>query len=141
MPRAHSHIFAIDPVIGALSFIAPPAFAAPGVANGDNIYENEVLATDLGLSDTQTIQIAVTKAPLRQVFDGKAGGDRAVSRIAHGRRAHASRYHRRKPCGDERRILRRLNRDTSRRSHAAQMARVSKQTLEVEFLCHRAIMP
>jgi Ca2+-binding RTX toxin-like protein len=74
-----SMLFAIDPVTGALSFIDPPSFAAPGDADGDNIYEIEILVQDNGLSDTQIILVTVTEAPSRLVFDGTPGDDRAIS--------------------------------------------------------------
>jgi VCBS repeat-containing protein len=58
---ADSNLFMIDQSSGALSFVSPPDFEAPSDANGDNIYEIAVSATDSGgLSTTSPLTIAVT---------------------------------------------------------------------------------
>jgi type VI protein secretion system component Hcp len=57
---ADQALFAIDPT-GALRFIAPPDFETPRDADGDNVYELVVSATDgLGALRTQTLAIEVT---------------------------------------------------------------------------------
>jgi hypothetical protein len=57
---ADQALFAIDPT-GALRFIAPPDFETPKDADGDNVYELVVSATDgLGALRTQTLAIEVT---------------------------------------------------------------------------------
>jgi hypothetical protein len=53
-------LFTIDPDTGELSFISAPDFENPADANGDNVYEVEVTATDPGgLTDVQPITVTV----------------------------------------------------------------------------------
>ena len=52
--------FAIDALTGALTFVAAPNFEAPSDANGDNVYQVIVSASDGALSDTQTLNVTVT---------------------------------------------------------------------------------
>ena len=55
-----SALFTIDAATGEVSFMAAPDFEAPGDANGDNIYDIIVTASD-GTTDTeQTVAITVT---------------------------------------------------------------------------------
>ena len=51
--------FAIDARTGALSFVAAPDYDAPADADGDNVYEVVVSASDGSLSDTQAVTVAV----------------------------------------------------------------------------------
>lgn len=60
---------------GALSFRAAPDFEAPADANGDNVYEVSVVASDGSANTVQTLRITVT--------DVVAGGF-AVQRVATG---------------------------------------------------------
>src|SRR5262249_12009938 len=57
---ADQALFGINGVTGALSFHALPNFEAPSDANGDNVYEVLVQASDGLLVDTQTLSITVT---------------------------------------------------------------------------------
>ena len=50
---ADAALFAIDASTGALSFVAAPDFEAPRDADGDNVYEVIVSASDGSLTDTQ----------------------------------------------------------------------------------------
>ncbi len=59
---ADAALFAIDAATGALSFVAAPNFEAPADANGDNVYEVVVAATDGSFTDTQTLSVTVTNA-------------------------------------------------------------------------------
>ena len=52
--------FQIDPVTGALSFIASPNFEAPTDADTNNSYVVQVQASDAILTATQTITVSVT---------------------------------------------------------------------------------
>ncbi len=53
--------FAIDAASGVLTFKTAPDFEHPGDANGDNIYEVSVKATDAqGLSSSKTVRVTVT---------------------------------------------------------------------------------
>ena len=55
-------LFAIDASTGALSFVEAPDFEAPGDANGDNVFEVRVQATD-GISPiTQLVNVTVENA-------------------------------------------------------------------------------
>lgn len=57
---ADADLFNIDVATGALSFKSRPDYEAPTDADGDNIYQVNVLATDsTGLSDSQFIEIEV----------------------------------------------------------------------------------
>ena len=57
---ADAGLFTIDAVTGALAFISAPDFETPADADGDNVYELIVAASDGTLSDTQAIAVAVT---------------------------------------------------------------------------------
>ena len=52
--------FAIDPATGALSFVSAPDFEAHADANGDNVYEVIVRASDGEFSDDQHVAVTVT---------------------------------------------------------------------------------
>lgn len=61
---ADAALFTIDPGTGVLSFIAAPDFESPGDANGDNIYELDIIVTDAALnSDIQSITVTVLSIP------------------------------------------------------------------------------
>ena len=53
-------LFTIDATTGAVSFIAPPDFEAPGDAGGDNVYDITVTASDGDNSAEQAVAITVT---------------------------------------------------------------------------------
>ena len=53
-------LFTIDPATGAVSFIAPPDFEAPGDNGGDNVYDIVVTASDGINSAEQAVAITVT---------------------------------------------------------------------------------
>ncbi|MEO7222721.1 MAG: VCBS domain-containing protein [Devosia sp.] len=53
-------LFSIDAVTGALAFKAAPDFEARRDANGDNIYDVSVIASDGSLADTQFLSISIT---------------------------------------------------------------------------------
>ncbi len=57
---ADSDKFTINAITGALAFLVAPDFENPTDANGDNVYEVVVEASDLGLASTQTISVTVT---------------------------------------------------------------------------------
>ncbi|MBF0628007.1 MAG: tandem-95 repeat protein [Magnetococcales bacterium] len=55
--------FAIDPATGALRFLVAPDFETPADANGDNVYEVTVIATDNGatpLSGSRAVAVTLT---------------------------------------------------------------------------------
>ena len=53
-------LFTIDPATGVVSFIAAPDFEAPGNADGDNVYDIVVTASDGIRSTEQPVAITVT---------------------------------------------------------------------------------
>ena len=58
---ADQSFFAIDAHTGALRFLASPDFETPEDANGDNVYDVSVAATDaLGATRTQDLKVTVT---------------------------------------------------------------------------------
>ncbi|WP_374624409.1 beta strand repeat-containing protein, partial [Devosia sp.] len=57
---ADAALFAIDAGTGVLSFIAAPDYEMPADADGNNVYEVVVSASDGALTDTQTISVTVT---------------------------------------------------------------------------------
>ncbi|MEO0612535.1 MAG: PQQ-dependent sugar dehydrogenase [Pseudomonadota bacterium] len=65
-------VFALDGA-GALSFTAPPDFEIPGDADGNNIYEITLAASDGTATSSQTVRITVTDrtdVPMRTVRVG-----------------------------------------------------------------------
>ena len=53
-------LFTIDPATGAIAFISAPDFEAPADANGDNVYDVTVTATDaFGGADSQDVAVTV----------------------------------------------------------------------------------
>lgn len=57
---ADGALFSIDAMTGALSFLAAPDFEMPGDADGDNVFEVEIGATDGDTTTTQTVSVTVT---------------------------------------------------------------------------------
>src|SRR5262249_55748993 len=66
--------FAINPTTGALTFVTAPDFEAPTDADGNNVYEVIVKASDGSLSDTQTIAVTVSNVA-GVTITGTAGTD------------------------------------------------------------------
>ncbi len=56
---ADAALFDID-AAGALTFLAAPDFEAPGDADGDNVYDVTVVASDGALTDSADLQVTVT---------------------------------------------------------------------------------
>ncbi|MFD2437880.1 putative Ig domain-containing protein [Modicisalibacter luteus] len=56
---ADASLFTIDPVSGQLAFVTAPDFEAAADADGDNVYEVDVMANDGELSGVQTLQVTV----------------------------------------------------------------------------------
>ena len=58
---ADNGLFTLDSVTGELAFTAAPDFENPADADGDNVFEVQVTATDAGgLTDLQDISVSVT---------------------------------------------------------------------------------
>ena len=77
---ADAHLFAIDEATGALSLVEAPDFEAPLDADGDNVYEVEVSASD---GETYAAQsVSVTVADVNEaiaIVSGDGGDEAAVS--------------------------------------------------------------
>ncbi len=74
-------LFAMDATSGALAFKDAPDFEAPGDANGDNVYDVTVGATDgLGGVDTQAIMVGVSDV----VGVNQIGADGTVADVLTG---------------------------------------------------------
>jgi hypothetical protein len=70
--------FTINAVTGTLTFVTPPNYEAPTDADGNNIYELVVRASDGLLSDTQAISITVNDANDPPVITSNGGGNSAA---------------------------------------------------------------
>ncbi len=70
--------FTIDAVTGALSFVGAPDFEAPTDADGDNVYEVVVSASDGSVTDTQALSITVGNANEGPVIVSNGGGASAA---------------------------------------------------------------
>ena len=57
---ADAALFTIDAATGVVSFIDAPDFETPGDADGDNVYDVTVTASDGELSSSQDVAITVT---------------------------------------------------------------------------------
>ncbi len=71
-------LFTINPTTGALSFVTPPDFEAPADADGNNVYEVIVQASDGSLTDTQSISVTVNAANDPPVITSDGGGNTAA---------------------------------------------------------------
>ncbi len=69
--------FAIDSVTGALSFVTAPNYEAAGDADGDNVYEVVVAASDGTLSDTQVLSVTISNVNEAPVISSNGGGNSA----------------------------------------------------------------
>ncbi len=79
MGGADAALFAIDAVTGALTFIGAPDFEAPGDADGDNVYEVVVGATDGLTSDSQALAVILVNANEGLAIVSDGGDPVAVS--------------------------------------------------------------
>ncbi|MDP9421702.1 MAG: cadherin domain-containing protein [Pseudomonadota bacterium] len=67
---ADAALFAIDATTGALSFVSAPDHEAPADANGDNVYDVVVTASDGQLSDSQAVSVTVSNVNEAPVLSG-----------------------------------------------------------------------
>ncbi len=67
--------FTVDTNTGALAFLAAPDFETPADADGDNVYEVIVAASDGQLSDSQTINVTVANLTEGATITGTERGD------------------------------------------------------------------
>ena len=64
---ADAALFTIDPATGALSFVTAPNFEVPTDADGNNVYDVIVQASDGSLIDTQAIAVTVNATSPRSL--------------------------------------------------------------------------
>ena len=76
--------FAIDGATGALRFNSPRDFETPADADGDNVYEVVVSASDGSLSDSQALSVTVTNVDETPVISSNGGGTTAAVTVAEG---------------------------------------------------------
>ena len=81
---ADAALFAIDAASGALVFAAAPDFEAPADADGDNVYEVVVRASDGERFDDQALAVAVEAANQAVVIVSDGGGGSAALGVAEG---------------------------------------------------------
>jgi Ca2+-binding RTX toxin-like protein len=79
---ADAALFAIDAATGLLAFLTAPDFQAPADANGDNIYDVIVQASDGLVAVQQAIAFTVTDVNEAPVITSNAGGPNAAIAIA-----------------------------------------------------------
>jgi hypothetical protein len=70
--------FTINASTGALSFVAAPNFEAPADADGDNVYDVVVSASDGSFTDTQAIAVTVGDINELPVITSNGGGATAA---------------------------------------------------------------
>ena len=79
---ADAALFTIDALTGALAFQSAPDFEAPADANGNNVYEVVILASDGALTSTQELAVTVTNVnDIRPVIGSNGGAANAVISI------------------------------------------------------------
>ena len=74
--------FSINPTSGVLTFVSPPDFDLPGDANGNNVYEVIVRASDGVLFDDQTITVSITGVNEAPVITSNGGLGTASINVA-----------------------------------------------------------
>ncbi len=74
--------FQINAATGALAFIAPADFEAPGDAGANNVYDVIVSASDGTLTGTQTLAVTVTNVAEAPVISSDGGGATASRAVA-----------------------------------------------------------
>jgi len=81
--------FTIDAATGALAFVALPDYEMPGDADGNNVYQVIVTASDGTLVDTQTISVTVGNANDAPTITSGGGGESASIGVDEGETAVA----------------------------------------------------
>lgn len=74
--------FTIDPVTGALSFVNAPNHESPADANGDNVYDVVVAASDGSLTDTQQMAVTVGNIVDGVTLTGTNSGNTLTGTVA-----------------------------------------------------------
>ena len=75
-------LFTVDVQSGALSFVSGPNFEAPADANGDNVYEVIVQASDGSLTDAQSLTVSVTNVNETPSIISNGGGATAAVSVS-----------------------------------------------------------
>lgn len=79
---ADAALFVIDSETGALSFAEAASFEAPADADGDNVYQLVVSASDGSFADTQSIAVSVGDVDEAVTITSNGGGDGATVAVA-----------------------------------------------------------
>lgn len=79
---ADAGLFTIDEATGELRFANGPDFEAPADADGNNVYEVVVAASDGSLTDTQAISVAVTNVNEAPSISSNGGADNAAISVS-----------------------------------------------------------
>ncbi|WP_421837713.1 cadherin domain-containing protein [Novosphingobium sp.] len=79
---ADGALFKIDPTTGDLAFKSAVNFDTPGDADGNNVYEVKVRASDGSLADWQEISVTVTNVNEAPVITSNGGGTSAAISVA-----------------------------------------------------------
>jgi Ca2+-binding RTX toxin-like protein len=74
--------FVIDSKSGALTFLNNPDFESPGDADGDNVYELLVQASDGTLTDVQTLSVLLANVDEAPRITSDGGGETAAVEVA-----------------------------------------------------------
>ncbi|PVE20484.1 hypothetical protein DC522_32055 [Microvirga sp. KLBC 81] len=69
--------FTINATTGALSFVSAPDHEAPADADGNNVYQVVVAASDGALSDTQKIAVTISNVNEAPIISSNGGGSTA----------------------------------------------------------------
>jgi Ca2+-binding RTX toxin-like protein len=79
--------FSIDAISGSVSFRSAPTITAPADANGDNVYELVVRASDGELADLQSLSVTVRAANGAPIITSNGGGDAGEVGLPENQRA------------------------------------------------------
>jgi hypothetical protein len=81
--------FTIDAATGALAFVSAPNYEAPADADGNNVYDVIVSASDGSFSDTQAIAVTIGNVNEALAITSNGGGAAAAIAVAENGRAVA----------------------------------------------------
>jgi Ca2+-binding RTX toxin-like protein len=81
---ADAALFYVDPTTGTLNFVSMPDFETPADADGDNVYEVIVSASDGTSSDAQAVSVTVSNVNERPTIVSGGGGTSAIYDVVEG---------------------------------------------------------
>lgn len=89
---ADAALFAIDAVSGGLTFLAAPDFEQPGDADGDNVYDVSVSASDGLFSDTQSLSVTIANVREGATIYGTSSGNTITTTSSPSGQPRATEY-------------------------------------------------